>query len=350
LLLYPIQPESLKIEGKIGFVEEGYMQKLSIVIAGMLVVSGLFTLPLQAQTQKSTLAQGQVTSSYTDELDQKQETMTNNTMIPIGRIPLPGFLNNIQVAQSFVPTKAVLTRVQVGIAKNNSTTTPFSVSIRQELNGDDLTQVDIPADQIPNATLTWVDCDFPDYWVLPGNTYYIVCKTENVSDNWYVWAASNDSTSYPNGCAWVSLDGSNWNSTSAAQPDIQAITHNQHPAPAGDGTWDTCFRTYGLPEATLTYKFTGTKLTITNDGNVSAQDLYWNINYTGGLILIGKRNVNGTLDALDPTPGSDSYVVRNFMLGFGKIDIKIQAGAANAKSINKTMSATLILFFFLGIT
>jgi len=323
------------------------MQKLSVLIVGMLVVAGLFTVPLRAQTQNNQTTPVVTSPVYTDQLDQKQETTSSNAILPIGRVPVEGFLNNVQVAQSFVPTKAVLTRVQLEVGKNTSTNHSLTVSIRKDLNGADLAQVSVPPEQFQNLNFSWVEFNVPDCWVVPGSTYYIVCTTENISDSWFIWAGTNDSTAYPNGCAWVSLDGVHWNSTSTGSPAFQDTTQPCHPASAGNGTWDMCFRTYGMTEATLTYTFTGRGLKITNTGNVTAQDVWWNITITGGLLLLGNRHVNGTLPEL--TPGNSTMVKLGLLLGFGKLTFTVQAGAANAQALNETKTGLLLLFFLVGI-
>jgi len=274
---------------------------------------------------------------FTDELDQHQDYNTSNTAIPIGRFP--GVLNNIELAQSFIPTMGVLSRVQLWIGKNTTTTLPLAVSIRSNLTGADIARTLVPSDLVPTLNYSWVNIPFQHCLITPGTTYYIVCQTQNVSDNYYGWMINSSEASYPNGCLWYSGDGIIWNST--ATPTF--TMKNQHPS--RDATWDTCFKTYGMDVANLTYKFTGTKLTITNAGNVTAQDLYWNITYTGGIILIGSH-INGTLSALAP---GETHTVSNFIFGFGKVMITFQAGAANAAPVDKNASGFLLLFFLIGV-
>ncbi len=313
------------------------MRKLSILIACVLVVAGLSVVLPRADAYANPAMQ---TGSpvYVDELDQKQET-SNNIML-IGSYEALSV--NIQVAQSFVPTKEVLTRVQLEAGKNTTTTHPLTVSIRQDLAGADLVSVDVPTEEFTNLNVTWVDCDVPDCWVVPGDTYYIVCRTENVTANWFIWAGSNDSTAYPNGCAWISIDGTNWNSTVVGAPSVQGSSPASTPRNAGNGTWDMCFRTYGLTETTLSCRFGFRGLTITNTGNVTAQDLWWNSTLTG-FVLLGKH-LNGTLPDLGP---GNSTSIKMFILGFGRIQFSLQIGGANVRTINITRSGILLLFFMI---
>lgn len=318
------------------------MRKLSILIACVLVVPGLSVVPPRADALANPAMQ---TGSpvYFDELDQKQET-SNNIMLIGSYEALPV---NIQVAQSFVPTKEVLTRVQLEAGKNTTTTHPLTVSIRQDLAGADLVSVDIPVEEFTNLNVTWVDCDVPDCWVVPGDTYYIVCRTENVTANWFIWAGSNDSTAYPNGCAWISIDGVNWNSTALGTPSVQGSSHQSTPRDDGNGTWDMCFRTYGLTETTLSCQFSilpFMKLIIKNTGNVTAQDLWWNTSFAGGFLLIGNREANGTLPDLGP---GNSTALQFLLIGFGKIQFSIQIGGANVRTIHIARSGTLIFIFFI---
>ncbi len=323
------------------------MKTISLLVVSMLVV-GLCSVPLQAHAVlSSTTPKATVSPVYTDQLDQKQEVMTPNSFIPIGHLPIVELPYNIQVAQSFIPTKALLTRVQLELAKNASTTLPLTVAIRQVLSGSNLAQIVVPAAQIPTSNFSWVEFNLPDSWVVPGTTYYIVCTTENVTNNWYGWCANNDSDSYPNGCAWYSLDGINWNSTPESEPNLQGVSPQTQPRPIGDGTWDTCFRTYGLPEASLTCTVNMHGLTITNAGNVTAQDLWWNITIVGGIFGLINVHTNGTM--ADLAPGNSTAIKLGSVFGLGAVTITIQVGGANVKTIEISKIATVIFFFIVGL-
>jgi len=213
---------------------------LPLLIVGIFVLSGLGAVAFLG-----------------DELDQSQTEMTENAALPVGQLPIPDNLTYFQVAQSFIPTKEILTRVELFIGKNITTTFPYVVAIREELTEDDLTTASVdPEDintlDISNETLnlSWVGFNFDDVMVTMGQTYYIVSYTENTTENYYAWGANNDSDSYPFGCAWMSIDGGDtWSNESASLQQGNVETWFN---PAGRGsfnennvTWDMCFKTYG---------------------------------------------------------------------------------------------------------
>ena len=114
-------------------------------------------------------------ANYLDELDQSQTVMTENTFLAIGQVPIPENPIYIQIAQSFIPTKDILTRVELYIGKNATTTYPYIVAIRDNLTNDDLTTVSVAAEQVPSEDFGWVEFDFDDISVTTGMTYFIVC-------------------------------------------------------------------------------------------------------------------------------------------------------------------------------
>ncbi|MFO7678282.1 MAG: hypothetical protein R6V50_07880, partial [Thermoplasmatota archaeon] len=186
------------------------------------------------------------------ELDQYQEIMTEGAFLPIGHFPFPIFDENesyIQVAQSFIPTKEILTKVELYLARNETATFPLRVSIREELTNEDLTYIDLDPDLFPTEELEWIEFDFDDIVVTTGDTYYIITVTENFTENFYGWAANNNSDSYPFGCAWISLDeGDTWTNQSVSAHHYYADSKmNQNPNSRFNEseTWDMCFRTYG---------------------------------------------------------------------------------------------------------
>jgi len=217
---------------------------LPILVVGILALSGLGAVAFNVNISKDVKQ-----TSFFDELDQSQTVMTENAAVPVGNVPIPDNPICVQVAQSFIPTKEVLTRVELFIGKNSTATYPLAVSIREELAEDDLTVIDIDPSQVPTETYDWVEIDFDDITVTTGLTYYVVALTENVTDNYYAWGANNISESYPDGCAWFSIDeGDTWTNESASSyPSTSEAFNNQGAQPIfGDVvTWDMCFKTYG---------------------------------------------------------------------------------------------------------
>ena len=161
-----------------------------------------------------------------DEIDQFQIEM--NFPWVIGPYPYPHGpwtpkVNN-SVAQSFIPTKNVLTRVNISIGRNRTATLPYIVAIREELTGPDIAIAKLNAEDVAKESFNWTEFDFSDVRITSGESYYIVSYTTNVTDNWYAWGAHNLSL-YPKGSMFYSID------------DGETWTKNE--------TLDMCFLTYG---------------------------------------------------------------------------------------------------------
>lgn len=214
---------------------------LPLLVVGILVLSGLGAVALNVNNETEP-------SSF-DELDQSQTVMTENAFVPVGHFAFEDIKVNIQVAQSFIPSRDITTRVELFIVKNSTATYPLTVSIREELTEDDLTVINIDPSQVPTETFDWVEIDFDDVFLTTDQTYYIVALTENVTDNYYGWGANNISESYPDGCAWFSIDeGGTWTNESASSSSHSVESFfNQGAQPIFEDivTWDMCFKTYG---------------------------------------------------------------------------------------------------------
>ena len=213
---------------------------IPVLIVGILVLSGIGAVAIiKDKTPIEPLL---------DELDQSQEVMTENALAPVGQVPTPDPIN-VQVAQSFIPTKEILTRAELFIGANSTASHPYYLAIREELTGDDLTLTDVGPCVPPVEEFGWVEFDFDDVMITPGQTYYIVSYTENVTENYFAWGANNDSESYPFGCAWFSVDdGNTWSNESASSHshNTQGIfKEGEKVLMDGPGTWDMCFKTYG---------------------------------------------------------------------------------------------------------
>ena len=94
-------------------------------------------------------------------------------------------------AQSFKPSMENLTNVQLWFFKAGTPPDDIeiTVSIRDALNGTDLTAKTINADDVGiTGSGTWVYFNFDDIIVIPEETYYIVCIGSDGSDqNCYCW-------------------------------------------------------------------------------------------------------------------------------------------------------------------
>jgi hypothetical protein len=141
-----------------------------------------------------------------DELDQYQIDMDGFGYI--GREPDRPYDYYI-VAQKFKPTKNVLTRVELLLKKDVTTTYNLTVTIKENKTGPVLKSISKSPESIPTEDFSWVEFDFDDINVTSGNFYYIICSTIDSSDNRYVWAAKTGDV-YPNGSIYWSQDGEEW--------------------------------------------------------------------------------------------------------------------------------------------
>jgi hypothetical protein len=188
---------------------------LSCIIIGIVVLGGL-GVAVTATHQNRNNPQRNITtnSPYEDELDQ---SMTDyDGTLPVGYAIL-GNYTNLSVAQSFIPQKELLTRTQFLMAANISTTQPCVLAIRDNLTGENLAVISLEPSEFPvvNGTpteeqLEWIDFNFDDIWVTPGQIYYIVVYSKNSIGNFY-WIAGNGTNIYPNGTVFLSVDdGNTW--------------------------------------------------------------------------------------------------------------------------------------------
>ncbi len=261
------------------------MKKHIFVIYAVITLLILSTSITLAQNQQKKMQINEQTWSpqhtMLEEIDQYQNITVEGQFLPVGRFPIPGYSYNIYSAQSFIPTLNTLTRVELYVGKNGTTTFPLTIAIRDNLSHTNLAEISIPPEQILTENFSWVNCDLPDTKLTTGTTYYIVGYTTNSTDNWYAWGGNYDRYSYLYGCAWLSLDeGGTWTNDST----------NDHttPRPKWLGTQpqvrtnesDMCFITYGYenhppeaPEITGTlngkagieYTYTFTVTEIDND-------------------------------------------------------------------------------------
>ena len=114
-------------------------------------------------------------------------------------------------AQEFKPTKDKCTAVALEMFKYGSPPEgkQITVSIRDSLNGSDLTSKIRDADDITKGK--WYLFDFEDIDVIPEETYYIVCSgAEGDDTNAFCWSFGSGNK-YERGIAWASRDdGETW--------------------------------------------------------------------------------------------------------------------------------------------
>lgn len=298
----------------------------------------------------STMAANNGTTQKGQEaLDQYQEVAVEGIFLPVGRVTIPDIVDlNFQIAQSFIPQKAILSRIEIFIAKNVTASYPFTLGIRDELTNPDMVTTNVAPESISAENFTWVEFDIPDLWVTVGKTYYMVCYTENATDNFYGWAANNDSFSYPNGCAWLSVDdGDTWTNDSVSLE----LKNNQHTKPKGgeNDTWDMVFRTYGIDSTNLVIEYQAgllqPKFLIKNLGSANAYDVETSAQVTGG--ILNRINASFSTSIPELSPDESLLLTVGPVFGFGPVTIKVLARALNAEEASTEKSGFVIFVFMM---
>lgn len=332
------------------------MKKIrSLLILGIFIISILST-STAVDVKNNTIFQENEDKinnilSYEDELDQFQTEQTEGFGIPVGAfyIPDPPMNFYVQVAQSFIPTKQMLTRVELFVGRNITASHPYNLAIREELIEGNIVEISLNPEEFVIQNYSWVEFDFEDISVSLGQTYYIVCYTENITDNYYAWALNNDSESYEHGCAWVSLDEGNTWTNESYTTENEMVKHSQGIAPIGedDNFSDMCFKTYGADATELDIEIVktgiGISATITNIGDITAIDVEWTITAQGGLFGF----VNGTTTDIIPELNVDDSisVPMSLLFGIGPVTITAVAKAANAPEVSDSLDAFLFIIF-----
>jgi hypothetical protein len=239
---------------------------LPILVVGILVLTGLEAVAIPLY--KNSSARG-------DELDQ---SMTDyDGVLPLGRTNIFGYYANLSIAQSFKPQKEIMTRAQFLMARNATTLYPCFLAVRDSLTGEDLALISVEPSEFPlvNGTpteeqLAWVEFNFKDIKISPGQTYYMVVYTSNITENYY-WISGNGTDVYKNGTVYLSTDdGATWSEFSGADACFKTYgRNNQAPGtPSIDG------QTKGKVGKPYTYTFAATD----PDGD----DVYYCINWSDG--------------------------------------------------------------------
>jgi hypothetical protein len=290
-------------------------------------------------------------SNNVEMLDQYQNDSQGFPLL-VGQLPSESENISIQVAQSFVPQKAVLTKVELLIGKNGTTTYPFVMAIRESLTGANMRETQVEPSEVETENFSWIEFDFTDLIVNIDQTYYIVGYTENVTDNWYLWSANNYSASYPNGDAWISTDeGDNWTNKSRtkSKPKPFPVPH-----PLGimvpfddDNQSDMCFKTYGkdATELEISFQFFGKGLytTIKNIGTVNATGVTFEINVKGGM-LGGINETTGGI-YLPPIEPDEEVLFNTTLFGLGFVDVTASVYASNARLVTKATEGIVIFSY-----
>ena len=114
-------------------------------------------------------------------------------------------------AQSFVPSIDTLSKIELALySSETAETLPFYLYIRDNLSGENLAEVSQIIPSLENfEKYNWFIFDFKDLEVIPGKSYYIVCKSP--SDGFFIWRGEKGDP-YPLGKQYWSENGINWHS------------------------------------------------------------------------------------------------------------------------------------------
>lgn len=153
-------------------------------------------------------------------LDQMQTTSSYYDIISISN----------SLAQAFQPTITPLAKVRLLISSEENIIDPLIISIRDDINGEDLTSISLPSNYISN-TANWINFDFPDITINIEETYYIVAQTNSYLEYHWFLSYNQDVDYYEQGSGWFKnfTIGQNW------------INYDQY------GPYvDFCFKTYSF--------------------------------------------------------------------------------------------------------
>jgi preprotein translocase subunit SecG len=202
---------SLEVFGRKGIMKPLQRISLSLLLIGLLLVSSLIV-PIQSSSEDTPHATGAICYSGDtslpqgipgeEELDQVQQQYNHYRF---------AIRSSLWAAQSFIPTLPILSKVELLIGKGGFPPSHLKVSIRETLQGEDLTSTLLSPSDIRYG-LHWKEVDLPDCELEPWSTYYLVLNTTyGTVSNCYIWGFGYN-TSYDQGCLFYSgSTGVSWN-------------------------------------------------------------------------------------------------------------------------------------------
>jgi len=144
----------------------------------------------------------------------KDQSQEETGVLGAGHFGLP-MSNVYSVAQSFVPTQSNLAKVKIKVSATGAPTGDLIISVRDSLDGNDLAYKRITPSSLGWYS-DWVTFDILDVSLTPGQTYYIVGRSDSASSDseqagFYTWEVyiSTSSDAYPNGETYANV-GSGW--------------------------------------------------------------------------------------------------------------------------------------------
>ncbi len=226
---------------------------LVICIVGMFLLTGVTSLsalgmnvgkenpPTTGRSEGIMEAKGisapdnKISTYLDDQLDQQQTEYDSGWW----------FWGSAWVAQGFTPTLNTLSRVFLPFYRwgNPSNDASITLRVRSSLTGGNLATANVMASEIPVDEGIWLEFDFSDIPVTPGETYYIVCSQDKEcnSENFFAWYCCCNNP-YEAADAYLTGDsGSTWEIMDYP-PDFPQI--------------DFMFQTYGYEDDSIVAGFT----------------------------------------------------------------------------------------------
>jgi hypothetical protein len=141
------------------------------------------------------------------------------------------------IAQEFVPTSSLLSKIEVALTANENAHYPVKISIRKNVFSKDIVSTEISSESISHyPEVRWIEFDFDDLQVEPGKTYYIIVAPtygsrffQQVPKSEHVYWMVTWDNNYTNGTSYISK------SQRFLWP-FDYLSYNHH--------IDFCFRTY----------------------------------------------------------------------------------------------------------
>jgi hypothetical protein len=116
------------------------------------------------------------------------------------------------IAQEFVPTNSILSKVEVALTSSEDAHYPVKISIRENLYEKDIVSTTISSQMVnkyPN--ISWIEFDFDDLQVTPGLIYYIIIAPtygsrffQKVPKSEHVYWMLTWYNNYTNGTSYIS--------------------------------------------------------------------------------------------------------------------------------------------------
>jgi hypothetical protein len=118
------------------------------------------------------------------------------------------WINYCWVAQSFAPSKDTLSKVELVLESfGQGEQKPLQLFIRDNLTGNNLAESSLAIVELGFDKWAWYTFDFEDIDVIPGETYYIICKGRNDWEFRWKWKKGDP---YTLGEIFWSEDGQEW--------------------------------------------------------------------------------------------------------------------------------------------